>query len=257
LTATASGLAGSPVTFTATGTAGAASSIAVNAGDNQSATAVTTVATPRSVMVKDANGNRVGGVCVTFAVASGGGTVSPTTPVTTGANGIAAVTSWTLGPTVGPNSLTATASGLTGSPVTFTATGTTGAASSIALNGGNNQSATAGTAVAIEPSVSVQDANGNPEAGGSVAFAVAWDGGSVTPTTPVTTNATGSLHVALRILGPTVGPNSLTATASGLAGSPVTFTATGTAGTATQIAINAGNGQTATAGTAVAIEPSV
>src|SRR5207249_8488951 len=91
LTATAGGLAGSPVTFTATGTAGAASSIAVNAGNNQSATAGTTVATPPSVIVHDANGNPVAGVSVTFAVASGGGTVSPTTPVTTGANGIAAV----------------------------------------------------------------------------------------------------------------------------------------------------------------------
>jgi len=96
----------------------------------------TPVPTAPSVIVRDANGNPVAGVSVTFAVASGGGTVAPTSPVTTGANGIAAVTSWTLGTTAGPNTLTATATGLTGSPLTFTATGTAGAASSIAVNAG-------------------------------------------------------------------------------------------------------------------------
>src|SRR2546426_9971570 len=67
-------------------TAGAASQIAINAGNNQTATAGTAVAIDPSVIVRDANGNPVAGVAVTFAVASGGGTVVPTTPVTTGTN---------------------------------------------------------------------------------------------------------------------------------------------------------------------------
>src|SRR5439155_621064 len=257
LTATASGLTGSPVTFTATGTTGAASSIALNGGNNQSATAGTAVAIEPSVIVRDANGNPVGPTRRTSALASGGGTVTPTTPVTTNANGIAAVTSWILGPTAGPNSLTATASGLAGSPVTFTATGTAGTATQMAINAGNGQTATAGTAVAIEPSVIVRDANGNPVGGVSVTFAVASGGGTVSPTTPVTTGANGIAAVTSWTLGPTAGPNSLTATASGLTGSPVTFTATGTTGAASSIALNGGNNQSATAGTAVAIEPSV
>src|SRR5439155_9326893 len=107
-------------------------------GHNLPSTATRRSSELPSVIVREANGNPVAGVSVTFAVASCGGTVSPTTPVTTGANGIAAVTSWTLGPTVGPNSLTATASRLPGSPETFTATGTTPAASSIPLNRGHN-----------------------------------------------------------------------------------------------------------------------
>jgi len=49
--------------------------------------------------------------------------------------------------------------------VTFTATGTAGTASTIALNAGNNQTASAGTAVPVDPSVIVHDANGNPVAG--------------------------------------------------------------------------------------------
>src|SRR5206468_2262363 len=147
------------------GTAGAASSIAVNAGNNQSATAGSAVAVDPSVIVRDANNNPVAGVAVTFAVASGGGTGSPTAPVTTGSNGIAAVTSWTLGTTAGPNTLTPPATGLPGTSATLFRSGTAGAASSIAVNAGNNQSATAGSAVAVGPSVIVRDANNNPVAG--------------------------------------------------------------------------------------------
>src|SRR5439155_702687 len=155
----------------------------VTGGTNRSATAGTAVAVGPSVIVHDANGNPVAGVAVTFAVASGGGSVTPTTPVATGAAGIAAVTSWTLGPTAGPNTLTATSGTLTGSPVTFTATGPTGAAGSIALSLHDALPMSAGTAVAVGPSVIVHDANGNPVAGVAVTFAVASGGGSVTPTT--------------------------------------------------------------------------
>jgi hypothetical protein len=95
--------------------------IAAYAGDGQSATVGTAVATAPSVLVTDANHNPVSGVSVTFAVASGGGSATGTS-ATTDVNGIAAVGSWTLGATVGANTLTATSAGLTGSPVTFSAT---------------------------------------------------------------------------------------------------------------------------------------
>src|SRR5205814_7316877 len=101
LTAASTGLAGSPVTFTATGTAGDAGSIAVNAGNGQSATVGTAVLTNPSVIVRDQFNNPVANVPVTFAVVSGGGTVSPTTAVPTNASGIASVTSWTLGTKAG------------------------------------------------------------------------------------------------------------------------------------------------------------
>lgn len=119
LSATVAGV--SPTTFTATGLAGAPASLAKVAGDNQSATVGTAVSTPPRVKVADSFGNGVPGVTVTFAVASGGGSVTGPTP-TTGADGTAAVGSWTLGPTAGANTLTATAGGLPS--VTFTATGT-------------------------------------------------------------------------------------------------------------------------------------
>src|SRR6185503_11936032 len=113
--------------------AGAATTIDVSAGDGQSADAGTPVAVPPRVLVADVSGNPVGGVNVTFAVGSGGGSVVPTTAVATDANGLAAVTSWTLGNNPGPNSLKATSGGLSGSPVTFTATGVTGAPAQLTI----------------------------------------------------------------------------------------------------------------------------
>jgi hypothetical protein len=74
-----------------------------------------------AVVVKDAGGNVVPGLTVTFAVTAGGGNVAnPTT--TTNAQGIASAGVWTLGPNVGTNVLEARMSGA--SPVQFTATAT-------------------------------------------------------------------------------------------------------------------------------------
>src|SRR3989442_1215465 len=107
LTATSGSLTGSPVTFTATGTAGAAATIAANSPTSQTATAGTAVTSPPSVIVKDANGNPVGGVAVTFTPAAGSGSVTGGTQTTNG-SGIATVGSWTLRATAGSNTLTAT-----------------------------------------------------------------------------------------------------------------------------------------------------
>ena len=230
-------------------------SIAINAGDGQSATVGSSVVTAPSVIVRDGLSNPVSGVSVTFAVASGGGSIMGGS-ATTNASGIATVGSWTLGPAPGSNTLTATSTGLTGSPLTFTATGTVGAATQIAINGGNSQTATVGTAVATLPSVIVRDVQNNPVSGVSVTFSVATGGGSITGGT-TTTNASGIATVGSWGLGTTPGSNTLTATSPGLTGSPLTFTATGTVGAATQIAINGGDSQTATVGTAVATAPSV
>jgi plastocyanin len=123
LLATAPGLEGSPVTFTATAAAGPAATLAQNAGDNQEATVQTPVLQPPSVLVTDAFGNPVAGVPVTFAVTSGAGKIEGALP-TSGVLGIAAVGRWTLGPTLGTNTLTAKSPGLAGSPVTFNATAT-------------------------------------------------------------------------------------------------------------------------------------
>ncbi|MCX5761832.1 MAG: Ig-like domain-containing protein [Gemmatimonadetes bacterium] len=159
ITATVDGLSGSPVTFTATGTAGAATQIAINAGDGQSVIAGAAVSTAPSVIVKDANGNPKSGASVTFAVASGGGSITGVT-ATTNASGIATVGSWTLGVTAGANTLTATSGVLSGSPVTISATATTGAAAKLAFTT-QPLTGTGGVVWGTQPVVTVQDAQGN------------------------------------------------------------------------------------------------
>ncbi len=121
--------------------AGPPASIAIQAGNDQSAGVNQAVSTAPAAIVRDASNNPVANVDVNFQVTGGGGTVTPGT-VATGSNGIATVTSWTLGPSAGPNTMTATATGL--NTVTFTATGTTTATST-------SLSADPGTSVAGEP----------------------------------------------------------------------------------------------------------
>src|SRR5437762_730959 len=120
--ATASGLAGSPVIFTATATAGTAATIAANSPTSQPGTAGAAVGSPPSVLVKDANGNPVAGVAVTFSATGANGTVNPATPVTTDGSGVATATSWTLGTTVRTDTRSEERRGGEGSGVIFAAT---------------------------------------------------------------------------------------------------------------------------------------
>src|SRR5205085_2425130 len=200
---------------------------------------------PPSVIVKDANGNPVAQVAVTFAVAPGNGTITGASQ-TTNRSEERRVGSGSLNATAGANTLTATSGSLSGSPVTFTATGTAGAAATMEANSATSQSATACTADSAPPSVIVKDANGNPVAQVAVTFAVAPGNGTITGASQ-TTNASGVATVGSWTLNATAGPNTLTATSGSLSGSPVTFTAAGTAGAAATIAANSATSQSATA----------
>src|SRR2546425_317313 len=86
-----------------------------------------------NVTVRDANNCAVPGVVVNWAVASGGGAVSPTQS-TTGTSGVAA-TADSIGST-SPQTVTATFSGLA-TPVTFTATAS-GAPTAVGVSVANN-----------------------------------------------------------------------------------------------------------------------
>jgi adhesin/invasin len=221
-----SAISGSPYPSTVAG--GAATAIALNGGNNQSATVNTAVATAPSVKVTDGGGNPVANVAVSFAVATGGGSITGASPITN-AQGIATVASWTLGKKTGANTLRATATGLTGSPITFSATAAAGAPVSMLLVEGNNETAPAGTKVKTRPRVKVRDAFANDVPNVSVTFVVTSGGGSVTGATSVTGTA-GATGVASWTLGSTPGTNTLTATAAGtgIANNPIVFTATGT-----------------------------
>lgn len=94
--------------------------IAAVSGGGQTAPVGTTLPQPVVVRVTAADGLGAPGVPVSFAAGNGGSVGAAT--VTTDANGNAQTT-WKLGNTVGTQTLTASATGLSGSPVTFTATG--------------------------------------------------------------------------------------------------------------------------------------
>jgi len=205
------------------------------------------------VRVADASGNALSNIAVTFAVTSGGGSVNPSTATTDDAG--EAQTRWTLGRTAGSNVLTATAGGTS---VQITATATAGRAATIAISGGDNQTATAGTALPVNPSVVVRDANNNPVEGAVVVFSPIVGGGQVSD--PLgRTNAQGIASVAQWILGTTTGTQRLAAqvTEVGVSGNPVTFTATARAGTATSLVAASATTQSAPAATFVANPPSV
>ncbi|HET9438625.1 MAG TPA: leishmanolysin-related zinc metalloendopeptidase [Longimicrobiales bacterium] len=100
----------------------AAASVQASAGATaQSATVGAAVPVAPAVLVRDAGGNVLPGVAVSFTVTGGGGSVANTS-ATTNSQGIASAGSWTMGPAVGTNTLQAQVGTLP--PVSFAATGT-------------------------------------------------------------------------------------------------------------------------------------
>lgn len=246
-----SGVANNPIVFTATATTPTGGQMTVAAGNNQQAPVGRLVPIAPSVVVRTAGGTGVAGVVVTFAVATGGGTVIGSRQ-TTDATGTATVGGWILGDLPGANTLTASAAGV--SPVTFTATGVGGTPVNMLAASATDQTAPANSNVNDPPSVIVRDPAGIPVPGVSVTFTVISGGGTVTGS-PVTTNANGVATVGSWKLGPTAGANSLRASATGLP--VVNFTATGTAGSASAVAVASGDNQSAVQGTAVVTQPTV
>jgi hypothetical protein len=193
-----------------------ATTMLINAGDNQSTTAGSEVSILPSVLVTDANSNPVSGVSVTFAVASGGGSITGET-ATSDASGIATVGSWTMGTTAGINTLTANSTGLTGSPLTFTATGT-GDAIQLAFLA-QPQNTVIGSSTG-EITVEILDANGNRVTNNtsSVTLSIANNAGNGTLSGTATVNAVNGLATFSGLGINNVGEGyTLSATSTGLA----------------------------------------
>lgn len=224
--------------------------VALASGNYQSGVISTALPYPFVVIVTDADGNPIQGVNVTFAITStpygATGHSLGATNALTGINGQAS-TILTPGNKVGAYIVTATAAGLTGSPVTFTATATAGAPTTIALTSGNHQSGVINTTFSYPFVVTVRDSGGNPVGGVSVEFAIANVPSGATgqrlSVENATTDANGEATTTLT-LGDKVGFYTVLTRSKGLAGDPVTLTGTATAGTAARIALASGNNQT-------------
>ncbi|MDQ3138779.1 MAG: Ig-like domain-containing protein [Gemmatimonadota bacterium] len=192
---------------------------------------------PQPVLqLQDPDGNPLAraGVAVTVQIASGDGALQGTTSQTSDAGGAVAFSDLAIVGAPGARTLIFAASGYATATSTPVSIGV-GAPAAVAVSAGDGESARVGTRVSTAPAVVVLDAGGTPLAGVNVVFAVATGGGSVTDPEAVT-GADGIAAVGSWRLGGTAGSNTLTATVEvdGVSGNPVTFTATGTPGAASE-----------------------
>jgi hypothetical protein len=247
--ASSQGLAGSPVAFTHTATAGDPSGVQIIDGNDQTGRPGTTLPRDLVVQVVDAAGNPVVAAAVTWVVTRGEGTLSPTTG-TTDDSGRAA-TSWTLGPTAGTNTAQAIVSGV--GQAEFTATAAAGTASEIRPVSGGGQTGQAGSGLGAPLVVEVLDDGENPVSGVAVTWTVESGGGSVSPAS-ATTGADGRASTAWT-LGPSMGTQRVEASAAG-AGS-VRFEATANPGTPSVLGLATQPSATAQAGVPFERQPVV
>ncbi len=198
-------------------------------------------------IVADAQGNPMAGISVAFTVTSGGGSVSPDTVVSDALGQAAA--EWTLGTTSGTQEVEAsptTGSGTT----TFTATADHDVATDLAIVSGNSQSQQSSNPLSDPLVAEVVDQYGNAVDGFSVDFTItggtgSLEGGGTTASTVTGVNGEASTTWTL---GPEIGAQTVDATATGLTGSPATFTATSLAAQPSSVAIQSGDGQTGLVG---------
>jgi hypothetical protein len=158
------------------------SAIASAGGESQSGTVGQALATPIRVRVTAANGSPLANISVSFAITAGGGSVSAASSPT-GTDGVASTT-WTLGPSAGPQSVSASVSQLP-TPIVFTATAAAGPPGKVVVVSGSGQSARVRTALPQPLVARVTDSFDNPLAGVNVTFTPT-GGGTVSPATAVT-----------------------------------------------------------------------
>ena len=183
---------------------------------------------------------------VTFGATSGG-SATPAT-ATTDANGLATV-NWTLGATLGAQTLTASLVGPQGAPfVTFTAIAS--GATTIQKVSGDGQQAAAGSDLPAPVRVRVSGANDQPVIGVTVTFEPTSGSGTATPSTAVT-DANGDA-TARWTMPTTTGAQALVASINPPSGAvSVTFGAIATAPPPSGIVIT-GDNQTGRAASALA-----
>jgi hypothetical protein len=219
-TLTISGTGFGTVTTTATAIPGPAVKMISWGGSQQTGAAGSTLAKPLVAKAEDAYNNGVAGVTVNFTANHGAVPNSPS--AVTGATGLASTT-LRLPTTVSKITVTGSSTGLKN--ISFIEYSVAGPASSIAVIGGNNQSASAGTPLPLALTVLVTDQYGNPVPSVGVTFDDGGAGGSFANANPVLTSTSGT---AAQLYTLPASPKTVTinATVSGV-GSPAVFTETG------------------------------
>jgi hypothetical protein len=219
--------AGFSVGIPATATPGDAAAIAIVAGSGQSDSVHKTLA-PLSVRVTDQFDNAVAGATVAWARLSGGGSLAAASS-TTNADGIATNT-YTLGSTIGSESVSASLGGVAGALVTFNFTTGAGAAANIAVISGSGQTGRVSVALANPFVVRVTDVAGNAVSGVNVS----WSSINGTIAASSSTDASGQASATMT-LGVALGTASATARIAN--GQTATFSANVQAGVVSQVII--------------------
>jgi fibronectin-binding autotransporter adhesin len=235
----------SPMTVSATGTAGAATKLAVAQQPAATTSAGAVLPTQPTVQLQDVYGNAAAtaGVDVTagLAVPPGGRTLSGTFTSTTNAAGVAAFTNLSIAGPTGTAALTFSAASLTGT-TSSTITVVAGAANALSASGALTMSDSAGAAVAAAqlPAVILRDASNNPVSGVLVKFRRRGATGATINALSdtmvlVTTSAGGTASLTARRLQTVPGSDTVLVTAAGL-NDTLRFAATVTHASAAQLA---------------------
>jgi plastocyanin len=191
----------------------------VSAGDNQVGPAGQALPQPLAALVRDAGGSPLGGITVTWAAASGGGSVSAASSITN-ASGIATTTR-TLGAGAGPHTTTATVGALA---ATFNAIAQIQGATQISSRFVAPLTDTVLATTVLQPLVAlVMNHNNVPVPGVIVTWSAS--GGGVVSQTVDTTDAGGESQVDYTF-GAVAGSYGAQAVVTGLVGSPVSFALT-------------------------------
>ena len=224
LLASAPLLEGSPVQFVATVFDDTPDDVSPVPNDGITAQVGMPVTTLPRVVVTTIGGDRLQGVPVEFAIATGGGTLTGASQLTD-ANGEASPTSWILGTTSGQQSIMATVA-LAGS-VTMTATAIPGPPAAAVAVKGDNQSGPIYNPLPVDPTIRIQDQYGNATPGKTAVFTVTQGGGTRLQTNQ-TSNSAGEVS-ARWTLGGAIGSNQMTVSFPSEPISNVNFSASATA----------------------------
>lgn len=226
----------------------------------QAAQIGTAFTVPLAAVVKDAFGNPVSGVGVTFTAPGAGASGTFTGSVltanaTTNASGVATAPAFTANSIAG--SYTVTANRTTtpfATAASFALTNTAGPPGTITVIAGSGQTAAVLTAFATNLQVKVTDGSNNPLSGVVVTFTAPSSGASGTfagGVTTATTNGSGIVTAPTFTANGIAGSYTVTASAAGVS-APVVFNLTNATGAPSAITVVAGSGQSAQATTAFA-----
>ncbi len=227
--------------------------LAIVQGNNQSTRVGEPLAEPITVRVSDAAGRPVAQARVMFAVTSGAGaTVSP--PAVTTNNDGRASAEWSLGSAAGSYTVDARVDGSPVEPARFTAFAAAGVPARVVLVKGDAQVAPAGSTLPDSLVVRATDAAGNPVEGVGVSWRIT-GGGSVSD--DATASDVDGRAGVVRTLGTTAGEQETLAEVADVAGSPVTFTASATSGSAGKLQLTIQPSASARIGVPFARQPRV